>query len=633
MTAPLLATPGLAERAAPFVDAAVLSLGDLHVVDRLGRRADVDDVEVLLGLAFVVRAPRFGHTGVDPTTLRAGIVVDEALALAWPDDGWHSRAPMASLVGGDDAGLPFVRLGALLQTGRMAAYERRLAAALTARAGCLDDASIDVPRARTDLDALFDDGTAAAGDGAGAQKIAAAVALVARTTVVSGGPGTGKTTTLAKLLTALHGQSVARGAAPPHVALAAPTGKAAARMREALLGRRPERGVSDAAWTWLGTLEAVTLHRLLGFQPRTPSRFRHGALERLPHDVVVVDEASMVDVAMMCKLVEAVRDDARLVLLGDRNQLASVEAGCVLADLTAPAAGAMVAVAEGVPARLAPLLDALPAGPSTPVVVTRARAAMVQFRKAFRFEREGLREVVHALAEASADTANEASHLQRALARIHGGGDELAFRPHAAGRVDARVLEEVAREFRGALAPLRERPGDEGARRATLQRIDAVRVLCAHRAGPLGASGLNDALTARLRPAGSDPWWCGRLVMVTENDYDRDLWNGDVGVVAPDPRTGASVVFLRGEAVKAVPVTAMPAHETAFAMTIHKSQGSQFGHALVVLPAESGPMLTRELVYTGISRARSKVTLCGDAGVLADALRRRVERASGLGDR
>ena len=104
MTAPLLATPGLAERAAPFVDAAVLSLGDLHVVDRLGRRADVDDVEVLLGLAFVVRAPRFGHTGVDPTTLRAGIVVDEALALAWPDDGWHSRAPMASLVGGDDAG-------------------------------------------------------------------------------------------------------------------------------------------------------------------------------------------------------------------------------------------------------------------------------------------------------------------------------------------------------------------------------------------------------------------------------------------------------------------------------------------------------------------------------------------------
>ena len=121
--------------------------------------------------------------------------------------------------------------------------------------------------------------------------------------------------------------------------------------------------------------------------------------------------------------------------------------------------------------------------------------------------------------------------------------------------------------------------------------------------------------------------------MVTENDYDRDLWNGDVGVVAPDPRTGASVVFLRGEAVKAVPVTAMPAHETAFAMTIHKSQGSQFGHAVVVLPAESGPLLTRELVYTGISRARSKVTLCGDARVLADALRRRVERASGLGDR
>lgn len=694
----LLANAQFAALAEPFLEAGLLAASDVHVVDRLAALAGLggdDAAEVLLGLAFAVRAPRAGHTGVDLRTVATCAVTEVPLrrdgepraTLPWPaPHEWATttlaRAEACGLVG---PGAPFRSTGSILQPARMANYERRLASALLARAGMVPTAVADAGSLGAGVERLFHPGPESAG-----QRLAGVIAALSRTTVIAGGPGTGKTTTVRALLLLLRGLSET----PLRVALAAPTGKAAARMRESLLSDLPA-SVTPAEAAWLEGLTATTLHRLLGWQPRSPSRFRHGPEQRLVHDVVIVDESSMVDIAMMCKLVEAVRDDARLVLLGDANQLASVEAGSVLADLTAlaGAAGSRLATAA-----CTAIEAALGAGSAAHLVDDDApllASSMVNFTRAFRFRNPVLAEAIGALAEASqlpVGSPTIATRLDKACDLLapaqpvtysdHGQVvGTMAFFEHTArvarpraeprpavatpapepgprgrGRpkstgdaqlplfvppapsgtparlgVAAAVLEEIVDAYRQRLRPLRERPQDEGRQRAALVALDGVRVLCAHRAGPFGVSGLNSAIFDGL--AGGKPakpeQWTGRLVMVRENDYEHDLWNGDVGVVSRGPK-GAVVLFLRADTVKSVPLVAMPAHETAFAMTIHKSQGSQFDHVYVVLPPEETPLLTRELIYTAVSRAKSSLTLCGDRTLLRSAIDRRIRRASGL---
>lgn len=630
---PTLSNPAFGARVAPLVDTGVLSLSDVHTVDRLGRLANESDTDVLAALAFAVRAPRLGHTGV--RLLQIG-GLSAAAACAWPEDleGWATRVASSPLVASGAAG-PFVFDGGLLQLTRMATYEGRLAAGLRARASYLPRESLDVRSLAGVLDGLFP-GVPADDP----QKLAAALSVLSRTTIISGGPGTGKTTTIRKVLLALYAESQRNGVEAPRVALAAPTGKAAARMRQSLCSRKDADAdpAWDAGWAWLKTLPAVTLHRLLGWQPRTPSRYRHGPENPLAADVVVVDEASMVDVAMMCKLVEAVAPNARLVLLGDRNQLASVEAGCALADITAGTGSSGIRLPTAAADRIAEVLGSAAVKGRGSSDAPAIGGGMVHFTTAFRFTNKALEAPIYALADASnvAD-ADAPPHLARALEGLLRSGDpSVEHVPHGPGGLDANVLKRIVHAYAAVLKPLVSDPRSVGVQGEALRQIDALRVLAAHRKGTFGVEGLNATIVAALKALLPDtpqhgPWWVGRVVLVTENDYEHGLWNGDIGIATRDAE-GWAVVFPAEVAsgVKRVAVTSMPAHETAFAMTIHKSQGSQFEHAYVVLPERGTQLLTRELVYTGISRAQGRLTLCGSADVLKSALDVRVVRATSL---
>ncbi len=640
-----LSTPGLADRLAPFVQAGALLAGEAHAIDRLGRLAGEADAEVLLGCAFALRAPRVGDAGVfldrlpDEFTLER----EEPVVFDWPTaegGAWTARVRQSALVGPDSASVPFC-LGddGLLQTRRLALYEARLARALAARGGLFrPDApgasALDLDRLRADLALAFPPGRAA-----DLQRLAGVLAVLCRTTIITGGPGTGTTTTVARVLRLLHGQAEGAGERLPHVALAAPTGKAAARMREALVVAAAEQPGSAA--DWVAGLGAQTLHRLLGYNPSKPSRFRHDAKNPLGHDVVIVDEASMIDVAMMCKLVEAVSPSARLVLLGDRNQLASVEAGSVLADFAA-AVGTRIRLPPDVAHAAALVLGSAPVAAHLDAEAPPIASGMVSYTEAFRFSEPRIGHPIYRLADASREPLREAEHLGAALEQLLGRGSEgetptpdspVFHVENPVTGLDGALLDRVTRAYAHIIAPLLQSPTGIEARTGALAALDTLRVLAAHRAGPHGVVALNRAISERLRGNAREPWWVGRAILVTENDYEHALWNGDVGLVTRAADRSWVAIFPAAGAPREVPVAALPAHESAFAMTIHKSQGSQFDHAVVVLPSKSTPLLTRELVYTGVSRARSRLTLACPAPVLETAVRTRVRRASGLAAR
>ncbi|HET9443604.1 MAG TPA: AAA family ATPase, partial [Acidimicrobiales bacterium] len=340
---------------AAFNGAGVLDAADVHVALRLGALGGEADEAVLLGAALAVRALRLGHVCTDLAAVRDTVTSDlagpeELQALPWPDgDGWGRRLAGSPVVAAGDADPPTAPLrlvGRRLYLDRYWRQECEVAADLVARSRA-PVPGVSAPVLDGGLARLF--GAAEVGGGPDLQRLAAAVAVGRRVSVIGGGPGTGKTTTVARVLALLHDQAAAGGSPPPRVALAAPTGKAAARLEEAVRGEAARIDVDEATRDRLLRLEGSTLHRLLGWRPDSRSRFRHHRGNRLPHDVVVVDETSMVSLSLMAKLVEAVRPSARLVLVGDPEQLASVEAGAVLGDIVGPAATG-AAPAAGAPA-------------------------------------------------------------------------------------------------------------------------------------------------------------------------------------------------------------------------------------------------------------------------------------------
>jgi exodeoxyribonuclease V alpha subunit len=443
--------------------------------------------------------------------------------------------------------------------------------------------------------------------------------------VVTGGPGTGKTTTVLAVLALLVEQALARGEAPPRIALAAPTGKAAARLAESVVSGRARLALPPDVSTHVPA-EATTLHRLLGWQPRTPTRFRHDAAHPLPYDVVVVDESSMVDLALMAKLLDAVPSHARLVLLGDRDQLASVEAGTILADVCGD--GDVPCSAEW-SARLATLRASAPSSSAIPASAAPSSAiadCVVRLRVSRRFHDDG---GIGALARAIND-----GDAARALAVLEDDDTGQVVWEPSDGGADRAALAPVRRL---ALPAYRQSVTLDGPA-AALAALDRFRVLAAHRAGTVGVAGLNGAIVEALAREGTLPrdaagarWWHGQPVMVTENDHALELYNGDVGVVLRDGASGLRVWFRASDGgVRALAPARLPAHETVFAMTVHKSQGSEFDEVVLVLPPRPSPVLTRELLYTGVTRAKSKVTVVGSAEVLRAGIAERVQRASGL---
>ncbi len=504
-------------------------------------------------------------------------------------------------------------------------HEQALAVRLRALAGAPDVALPD--GIGTDLDRLF---AGMPADKVYWQRAAIACALGRSLFVLTGGPGTGKTTTVLRLLLMLRRHAAALGLPPePAIALAAPTGKAAQRLGEALReGVARLAGTLDA--TWQPTLARVpaatrTLHVLLGFQPWA-DRFAHGAQRPLAADVVVVDEASMVDLALMRRLVESLRPGARLVLLGDADQLASVAAGSVLADLVAAAPRNAVPAAHSV--ALAAVLD-----PPLPITATPAPLAGSVLALTHVWRNEGrLKTCIEALRHADAGV----------LAELAAGGDDEVrlHRVDSAAALRARVRAWLAAEPQAALhAALFAGTLEPG---AALARLRESQVLCALRDGPFGASGLNALIGALLRQQHGVPanlvWYPGRIVVVTRNDYAHGLFNGDIGVAVPGP--GGLRVWFEGLDGEGRPMPrsfsprSLPAHEDAFAITIHRSQGSEYAAVAVVLPADpANRVLSRQLVYTAVSRAKRRAELWGLPEVLDAAVARAVGRLGTLSAR
>ncbi|MBC9225378.1 exodeoxyribonuclease V subunit alpha [Aeromicrobium sp. 636] len=546
-----------------FVAAEVLTPGDALVTARLGRITGESADLPLLALAFAVRAVRHGSTCFDPRH------DPEVPGLTWPEPDAWLRA-----VEGSALGRVLVVEHGLLYLDRYRRLEVALCDDLTARA-TLSAPPLDEDRLTEDLDRLFPDAEHAD------QRAAAERAARVGTIVLTGGPGTGKTTTVAGVLAILQAQSLAMHGRSLRVALTAPTGKAAARMREAVAATASRLALTDDERTWLTALPSSTMHRLLGWRPDNHTRFRHDRLRRLPHDVVVVDETSMASLEHVARLLEALRPDTRLILVGDADQLASVEAGAVLHD----------------------------------VVAGWSDEHVVRLTRSHRFG-AGIGRLAAAVRDGDADTAVELLTAGDPAIRL--------VQPDQGVSLVESTLLPIARDL---VAAGRRDDAD-----TALRRLGEHRLLCAHRDGPYGAATWNERVTSGLRhDVGYGDWYPGRPVLVTRNDAGLGVFNGDAGVVVE--REGQLVVAVDGEPVREFATSRLPDVQTGYAMTIHRSQGSEFAQVTVLLPDADSRAMTRELLYTAITRAVDAVTVIGTTDDIRTAIGRRVARSSGIAER
>jgi exodeoxyribonuclease V alpha subunit len=556
-----------------FERARVLEWSDVHVARRLTRITGEARESVQLAAALAVWAARAGSVCVDLTTVSEesfefGEESVDTAGLPWPTPAeWVSALADSPMVGCEPSGArrPLRLVGTQVYLDRYWREEEVVRESLQRRmarqAPLVDEETLD--RA---LDRLF---SGARIDG---QRQACRSAARSWVSVIAGGPGTGKTTTIGRLLLVFHELGLRR------VALAAPTGKAAVRLGEAVRSEFAGQGAEELT----GGIEAMTIHRLLGLRPGVGPR----AVDALPHDVIVVDEMSMVSLPLMARLVSAVRPDTRLVLVGDPDQLASVEAGAVLADLTESSAA--------------------------------DRLGVVRLTENFRFGSD-IAAVAEAIRKGDSDGTLAALH-EGVTVRL--AETDLQTIP---GELQDRIVDVGSRLHAAAL--------DGDAARA-LAVLDEHRVLCGHRTGPFGVATWNRLVhrwTSDAIPGYADEgeWYPGRPILVTENSTELGLFNGDTGVVVATP-LGLRAAF-PGDRI--FPVHLLDAVATAYAMTVHKAQGSQFGSVSLIVPPPGSPLLTRQLLYTAVTRAKQALTLYGQADAVADAVRRPALRASGLRQR
>ncbi|MEP7113967.1 MAG: exodeoxyribonuclease V subunit alpha, partial [Ilumatobacteraceae bacterium] len=577
-------------------DATVLNAADVRTALALGRLAGGADETVQLAAALAVRAVRLGHVYVDLATAATTVAPDDEevdidlAALLWPDPAtWPAivaASPLTAVGVDGPADRPLRLVGSRLYLDRYWRHERAIVADLLARAGGAAP-SVDAAALTAGLDRLF---PVASTDQL--QRVAASTALERRFSVVAGGPGTGKTTTVARIVALLHEQAAALGSPPPRVALAAPTGKAAARLGEAVHSEAAVLDTDPAIRAALVATPASTLHRLLGRKPGSNSSFRHNADNQLPHSVVIVDESSMVGLSMMSKLLAAVRPTARLVLVGDPNQLTSIEAGAVLGDIV---------------------------GSPLPGIVV--------LRHVHRYG-GGIAAVAEAIESGDGDAVIAA--LRSSPKDVTWLEVDPAINPSRAPELAAVRSAIVAAARKVVIAAQAGRGVD------ALAALRSVQVLCAHRRGPAGAALWRSEIERWLRAAipgyGGSAWYVGRPLLVTENDYALGVFNGDTGVVIDEGGGRLRAVFDRRGELLSVRPTRLAAVESLYAMTIHKAQGSQFGTVIVRLPEPTSRVLTRELLYTAVTRAEQQLVVVGSEAAIRAAVARPVARASGLAD-
>ena len=571
------------------------------------------------------------------------ILADAANPLPIDLPAWRnslSNCKQVWAVGNEDTQQALVLEDDRLYLRRYWCDENQVAQQLRQRAS--QKRTVDIGRAQQWLDKLFDasdksDTCAETDTSPDWQKIACAIALRSTLTIITGGPGTGKTYTVARLLALLF--ALADNRERLRIALAAPTGKAAARLKQsiddALSGLTEKVGSSLPLAELTARMGAArTLHSLLGATPNTRA-FRHHVGNLLDVDVLIVDEASMVHLEMMASVLAALPANAMLILLGDKDQLASVEAGAVLGDLCRNAQAGDYSsdtvtyvaqtTSEVIPVEFLGIGSAL-------------SQQTVMLRKSRRFSGPiGTLALAVNAGDASKAIACLRSNEQHALSWISPAQPANILQLAIDGRSGAEG------GYRNYLSLLKHKPSDKDVisydkwASSVLQSFESFRILCAVREGEWGVSGLNQIIEQRLKADGlieGSEWYEGRPIMVTRNDYSTGVFNGDIGITLYDPLREKSprVYFLEGQAVRSVLATRLRHVETAYAMTVHKSQGSEFRHTVLVLPKETSPVVTRELVYTGITRARDYFTLVSPIpAVFEEAIKQRTQRASGLG--
>jgi exodeoxyribonuclease V alpha subunit len=569
--------------------AGVLSAADLHVATTLGRLAKETDGRVLLAVAFCVRAVRAGSVCIDLAGVADTAGADVDTSLHWPAVAeWYDalrNSPLVAVGRDGDPSRPVRLIDELVYLDRYWRQEEVVRAELTARVA-RDLRSLDSDALVAAINAVLP-----ADELNRHQRLAAAACALGSVTIITGGPGTGKTTVIKAMLDVLERTWPAK----PRIALAAPTAKAAARMAEAV-GR-----------------DASTLHRLLGSKPGSRTRFRHDVSNRLPFDVVVVDETSMVSLTLMSRLLEAVRPDASLVLVGDPDQLASVEAGAVLGDLVGRPPR------QGADERAARLRELLPAEfEPTAEIEAELGKDVVRLRHVYRHEG-----TIVALAEAIRAENPDADLIIDLLTR---GAPDVQLIESA----DDALREDV--ESAGAALVTAAREGNVD---AALTAMDSHRIICGHRRGDYGVQKWGSQVESWIAAAIDDyevegEWYVGRPLIATSNDYELGLFNGDTGVVVEFDGHGVQAAFSRGGSPLIRPTNRLSDVETVHALTVHRAQGSQFKRVTVVLPPVESPLLTRELLYTAITRAEDFVRIVGREDAVRAALAHPIRRASGL---
>jgi exodeoxyribonuclease V alpha subunit len=594
-----------------FSEAGVLHAADVHVARRLGALCGEPDEQVLLALALTVRGVRLGSVRLHLADVAEAVVVDRAdpeavvdVDLPWPDpQEWLEalrRSPMVRRHGVDPGSVvrPLVLWDDDLWLERYWRMESLVAADLLRRAGAVPGlAGAEVEQVLHRLWPAPPTGDDVDAD----QRSAARTILGAGVSVLGGGPGTGKTTTVARVLCALR---AVQGGRPPRVAVAAPSAKARNRIEESLAGSAGDLRApfTDDEREFLTGIPAFTLHKLIGAYP-SGNRSRHHAANPLPYDVVVLDETSMVSLSMFWRLLDALRPHARLVLVGDPDQLASVEAGAVLSDL------------DG--------LDR--AGP--------VGAGVVRLATNRRVDEPELAELARAVREGAEDEVV-------ALLRAGGSGSALRWHevPDDATVLPSAVLDDL-RDRSLAVTRVLGPAARAGDAATALRALDTHRLLCAHSRGPRGVSHWNAAVQRWVvdddpeSGARFDGRFAGTPVLVTQNDYENKVWNGDNGVVVAGPGRLDVVIGRGADVTTPVALTRLAGVSTMYAMTVYKSQGSEFDTLTLLLPQADSPLATRETFYTAVTRARREVLVIGSEAAVRACVQRRALRATGLGRR
>ncbi|MBT1729196.1 exodeoxyribonuclease V subunit alpha [Enterobacter quasimori] len=570
-----------------------------------------EEPEVMLAAALLSKDAGEGHVCLPLSRLALNeqmpAVLQSCFVLLGESVDWQAVLLRSPAVSGAGTQTPMILTGERLYLNRLWRNELTVARFFS-------ETNVPLPcdeaQLRQTLDGLF-----SSGEAIDWQKVAAAVALTRRISVISGGPGTGKTTTVAKLLAALIQLS---GEQKCRIRLAAPTGKAAARLTESLGGALQKLPLTEAQLA-LFPNEASTLHRLLGAQPGS-QRLRYHAGNPLHLDVLVVDEASMIDLTMMSRLIDALPPHARVIFLGDRDQLASVEAGAVLGDICTYASfGYTTARAQELARLTGCALE-----PDNSPVAGALRDSLCLLQKSYRFGSDS------GIGQLAAAVNRGDRHSTRGV--FDGAFTDIEKKSLQSSEEYQAMLDDALEGYQHFLTCVQQQNTPE----QVIAAFGEYQLLCALREGPFGVSGLNDRLEqllAQKRKISRLPhsrWYEGRPVMISRNDSALGLFNGDIGI-ALDRGQGLRVWFMMPEgSVKSVQPSRLPEHDTTWAMTVHKSQGSEFNHAALILPTQLSPVITRELIYTAITRARQRLSLYTDERVLVQAIAARTERRSGL---